>query len=321
MSPGIVTLLSAATAAMGVLAVYQVASDLFLRDRGRVSERVDEEFLRKRKERAKRSPLFKNLGQMADDPGEHDEARPTLRQRFETMVEQSGLAVPPGRILAICGIAALAVGVIGLGIRGSPIDAILAAPVAAAIPILVVKKRRDRRIEKLRSQLPDAFDLMARVVRAGQTLGQSLQAVADEFPQPISTEFGFCYEQQNLGLPPEVTYRDLNRRTGIIELKIFVLAVLVQQQTGGNLAELLLKLAEVVRERYKIQGMVRTLTAEGRMQGLVLAVLPPGLFAVLLVVNTEYAGSLFHHPNVIMGTVVLEMIGLFFIRKIVNFDV
>ena len=95
----------------------------------------------------------------------------------------------------------------------------------------------------------------------------------------------------------------------------------MQQQTGGNLAELLLKLAEVVRERYKIQGMVRTLTAEGRMQGLVLAVLPPGLFAVLLVVNTEYAGSLFHHPNVIMGTVVLEMIGLFFIRKIVNFDV
>ena len=78
--------------------------------------------------------------------------------------------------------------------------------------------------------------------------------MADEFPQPISTEFAYCYEQQNLGLSPEVTFRDLTRRTGVIELKIFVLAVLVQQQTGGNLAELLTKLAGVVRERYLIRG-------------------------------------------------------------------
>ena len=104
-------------------------------------------------------------------------------------------------------------------------------------------------------------------------MGQALLSVADEFPQPISYEFAYCYEQQNMGLSPEVTFRDLTRRTGVIELKIFVLAVLVQQQTGGNLAELLLKLATVVRERYLIRGTIQTLTAEGRMQGWILAAL------------------------------------------------
>jgi tight adherence protein B len=161
---------------------------------------------------------------------------------------------------------------------------------------------------------------MARVVRAGQTLAQALLAVADEFPQPISGEFAYCYEQQNLGLPPEVAFRDLNRRTGVIELKIFVLAVLVQQQTGGNLAELLLKLSAVVRDRYQIRGTIRTLTAEGRMQGLVLAALPPVMLLLMLVLNAKYVGVLFDHPNILFGTFGVEFIGALWIRKIVNFD-
>jgi tight adherence protein B len=112
-----------------------------------------------------------------------------------------------------------------------------------------VHLKRKARLEKLLSQLPDAFDLMGRVVRAGQTLSQGFQAVADEFAQPIAGEFSYCYEQQNLGLPPDVALRDLSRRTGQLELKIFVTAVLVQQQTGGSLAEMLDKLAGVIRQR------------------------------------------------------------------------
>jgi tight adherence protein B len=320
MSPTIVSLLAAVTATMGVIAAYQVTSDVFLRDRSRVTDRIDEEFLRKRKDRAKKSPLFKNLGQMAHELGAGDDDRPTLKQRFAAMVEQSGMDVTPGRIGALSGMAAAALGAVGFLLRRSPLDAALAAAVGAAVPVWVVKQRRDKRIEKLRSQLPEAFDLMARIVRAGQTLGQALLAVADEFPQPISGEFAYCYEQQNLGLPPEVTFRDLNRRTGIIELKIFVLAVLIQQQTGGNLAELLIKLAEVVRDRYKIRGTIRTLTAEGRAQGWILAAVPPLMLVVLLVVNREYAGVLFEHPRVLFGTFGLEVVGTLCIRKIVNFE-
>ncbi|MDB5350322.1 MAG: Bacterial type secretion system protein domain protein [Planctomycetota bacterium] len=320
MSPETVTALAAATAATGVIAIYQVLSDLFLRDRSRVSDRVDEEFLKKRKDQARKSPLFKNLGQVAAELSTDCEARPSLKQRFIAMVEQSGMDVTPGRVAAIAGLVAASLFAIGFVVRGNPIDAAAAAVVGAIIPVWVVKKRRDGRIEKLRSQLPEAFDLMARVVRAGQTFAQSLLAVADEFPQPISTEFAFCYEQQNLGLSPEVTLRDLSRRNGLIELKIFVLAVLVQQQTGGNLAELLIKLADVVRDRYKIRGTIKTLTAEGRMQGWILAALPPLMLLLLFLLNPGYAGVLFQHPNILLITFGIELVGALWIRKIVNFD-
>jgi tight adherence protein B len=314
-----VSALAAATAMLGVFAIYQVASDLFLKDRSRINERVDEEFLRKRKDHAKRSPLFKNLDQVSAELS-RDETTPSNWQRFVSMVDQSGLDVTPTRLLAIAGISCVGSGLLGVIVRLSPVDGLVAAAIGGLIPLWVVKKRRDARIEKLRSQLPEAFDLMARVVRAGQTLNQAMLAVAEEFPQPISLEFAYCYEQQNLGLPPEATLRDLNRRTGIIELKIFVLAVLVQQQTGGNLSQLLTKLAEVIRERYMIRGTIKTLTSEGRMQGWILAALPPCMLLLLLVINPKYASTLFEHPNVLFGTFGFELIGALWIRKIVNFD-
>ena len=318
MSPAAISALAAFTVITGILAVSQLLSDMFLRDRSRMSDRVDAEFIKKKSEQAKKTPLFKNLGQMASELGE--DAKPSIKQRFILMVEQSGLDTTPGRVLGIAGFAAVACGLVAFLVRRSPIDGGLALLVGGALPIWRVKMARDRRIEKLRSQLSDAFDLMARVVRAGQTLGQALLAVADEFPQPISSEFAYCYEQQNLGLPPEVTFRDLTRRTGLIELKIFVLAVLVQQQTGGNLAELLGKLANVVRERYLIQGTIRTLTAEGRMQGWMLAALPPLMLVLLLVLNRDYGLIHFQHPDILFATFGVEGLGVLWIRKIVNFD-
>ena len=318
MSPSMISGLAALTAITGILAVWQLLSEVLLKDRSRVNDRVDTEFLKKKTEAAKKTPLFKNLGQVAAQLS--DGVKPTTRQKFEAMVEQSGIDTTPGRVLAIAGAVS---GVLGLGaflIRQSPLDAGLTALVGALVPIWRVKKTRDARIEKLRSQLSDAFELMARVIRAGQTLGQSMLAVADEFPQPISSEFAYCYEQQNLGLQPEAAFRDLTRRTGVIELKIFVLAVLVQQQTGGNLAELLTKLASVVRERYMIQGTIRTLTAEGRMQGWMLAGLPPLMFVIMLVMNYPYAAVHFEHSMVLLGTLGVEALGVLWIRKIVNFD-
>ena len=320
MSPGMVSILAAATAIIGVLAGYQVLSDLFLRDRSRLNDRVDEEFLKSRTERAKKSPLFKNLGQVAAEAMADAGTRGTLKQRFEVMVEQAGMDVTPARIAAIAGAAAAVAGVAGFLVRGSPIDAVLGAALGAVAPAWYVKRRRDKRIEKMRSQLAEAFELMARVVRAGQTLGQAILAVAEEFPQPIAGEFALCYEQQNLGLSPELTFRDLSRRCGLIEMRIFVLAVLVQQQTGGNLAELLLKLATVVRERYQIRGAIQTLTAEGRLQGWVLAALPPLMLLLMYVINPGYVAVLFRRPNILLATFGFETLGVLWIRKIVNFE-
>ena len=316
----IVPLLAFLTATTGLLAVAQLVSDLVLRDRSKLNDRVDAEFSKKKAEaNAKKTSVFKNLGQMAaalQDP----DGRPTIRQRFEAMIDQSGIDTTPRKVLttaAVLAIAALAISY--LARRNIWISAASAA-FAGYIPVRRVKKRRDARMEKLRSQLADAFELMARVIRAGQTLGQSLLAVADEFPQPIAGEFAQCYEQQNLGLSPEASFRDLNRRTGVIELKIFVLAVLVQQQSGGNLAELLTKLAGIVRERYHIRGTVATLTAEGRMQGWILAGLPPLMLLILVLMNPGYASVHLQHLDILLGTFGMEALGVLWIRKIVSFD-
>ena len=236
------------------------------------------------------------------------------------MIEQSGLELTPQKLLAIAAVSGLTLGALGGLLRQSLVIAAVGALIGAGVPLLYVQMKRKARLEKLLSQLPDAFDLMGRVIRAGQTMSQALQAVADEFPQPIAGEFTYCYEQQNLGLPTETAMRDLARRTGLVEIKIFVLALLVQQQTGGNLAELLDKLSAIIRERYKIRGQIKSLTAEGRMQAAVLLGLPPALFVVMLVMNPNYAGVLFKHPSLIWGTLGCEAFGALWIRKIVNFD-
>jgi tight adherence protein B len=323
MNEAIVLGLAAASAVAFVVAVFQVASDLFLRDRARVNDRVDVEFLKKKAAasaaKAKKASLFKYLDQM-DAAVRAGEGSPTFMQAFESVVEQSGLDVTPARLLSMAGVASGVLGLLAFVARGSLLEAALAAILGFAAPLFYVKKVRDSRMERLRSQLPEAFELMARVVRAGQSLGQAVLGVAQEFPQPISVEFAYCYEQQNLGLSPEVTFRELTRRTGIVELKIFVLAVLVQQQTGGNLAEMLMKLSAVVRDRYRIRGAIQALTAEGRMQGWVLAAMPPIMLLILLVMNYNYAILLFQHSEVLMGTFVMEVLGILWIRKIVNFE-
>jgi tight adherence protein B len=309
-------------AAATVAGVYSIVSDLYLRDRSRVSSRVDEEFRKQLRARAQKSMLFKDMRELSTEVApEGGEERPTWRQKFEVMVEQSGLELSPSRLLFIAAASSLALGALGGVVRRDVITAAAGALIGAAVPVVYVNMKRNQRQEKLLSQLPDAFDLMSRVIRAGQTMSQGLQAVSDEFSPPIAGEFAFCYEQQNLGLSSETAMRELARRSGLIELKIFVLAMLVQQQTGGNLAEMLDKLSAIVRERYKMRGKVKALTAEGRMQATVLLALPPGMFLLMLALNRQFAGILLEYPPLLWGIVISESIGALWIRKIVNFDI
>jgi tight adherence protein B len=300
--------------------VYSILTDLYFRDRSRMFQRVDEEFRSRQRERVKKSLMIKDLREVLADAGDLSEQAPSLRQRFEAMVEQSGLDLTPDRLQIIMAVSGLGAGALFGLFRQSIAIGIFAALIGAAVPLLYVRSKCKARIEKLRAQLPDAFDLMGRVIRAGQTMSQALQAVADEFPLPVAGEFAYCYEQQNLGLPLETAFRDLSRRNGLIEMKIFVMALLVQQQTGGNLAELLDKLATVIRDRFRIRGQVAALTAEGRMQGVVLLALPPAMFVIMMLLNRDYASILLQHPSLIAATLVSEAIGGLWIRQIVNFD-
>jgi tight adherence protein B len=264
--------------------------------------------------------LFKDLRELAAEAGATDEAGPTLRRRFEEMVEQSGLELTPGRLVAITIASAAVLGTLGGLFRGNALAAATGVALGAVAPIFYVNRRRNQRLDKLLSQLPDSFDLMARIIRAGQTMAQAVQAVADEFSPPIAGEFAFCYEQQNLGLAPETALRELARRTGLLELKIFVVAVVVQQQTGGNLAELLDKLSTLIRERERMRGKIKALTAEGRFQSIILLALPPGVFLMMMLLNREYGNILLENPILIWIMLISETIGALWIRKIVNFD-
>jgi tight adherence protein B len=316
-NPLVLMLMTFLAVALGILGVYSILSDLFLRDRSRFSQRVDDEFRKRLRDQARKASLFKDLS-ASEVEALRDEDRPGLRRRLEALVEQSGLNITPVRLLAFS-VAGSALGIPAFLLSG-PVAGAVAGAIGAALPWVYVGLKRRARLQKLLSQLPDTFDLMARVIRAGQTVPQAMQAVADEFDAPVASEFSYCYEQQNLGLPPEVAFRDLARRTGLLEIKIFVLAMLVQQQSGGNLAELLDNLATVVRERFRVRGKIKTLTAEGRFQAAVLLALPPFLVVVITFLNPRYGQVLLDHPNLLIGMFVSELLGALWIRKIINFD-
>jgi tight adherence protein B len=321
-SPVLLALMTFGAVAMAVAGVYSILADLFLRDRKRVNERLDEEFRNRLRDQARKAMLFKNKNSSSPtvDPAGGVAEAAGLRRRLTELVEQSGLQLTVRRLLMLTAAAGLGLGLVGGLLRQSVLIGAVGALVGANAPVFYVRTKRKARLEKLLSQLPDAFDLMNRVIRAGQSMGQGMLAVANEFPQPIRGEFSLCYEQQNLGIAAEDALRELARRTGLLEIKIFVLAVLVQQQTGGNLAELLDKLASMIRDRYRIRGMIKALTAEGRLQALILLGLPPGIFLIMLVMNRTYGQELLVYPGLLVGTLAFEGIGALWIRKIVNFD-
>ena len=317
MNPHLLPFLTFGAVVAAVAGAYSIISDLYLRDRVRVDERIHDEFRKRQRERARKALVFKDLNQYA---GGDKDARPDLRKRLREMVEQSGLDLTVRKLLTLSVAVGLVFGLLGGLLRQSVLVAAVAASAGAAMPLAYVQFKRRARLEKLLSQLPDTFDLMSRVIRAGQTLSQALLAVADEFAQPIAGELYYCYEQQNFGLPPEDAMRDLARRTGLLEVKIFATAVIVQQQTGGSLAEMLDKLSQIIRQRYRTRGQIKSLTAEGRMQAVILLGLPIVMFFGFLIFLPDYESKLLEHPILIMTTLGFEFLGALWIRKIVNFD-
>jgi tight adherence protein B len=212
---------------------------------------------------------------------------------------------------------------VGLGltawvVQENPLVAAAAAAAGGVGPVLYASYRARKRDEALLAQLPEALDLTARFLKAGHSLSQALGAVGGELKDPARSLFARYVSQRDLGLPTEVTLRDLAERAGLTEYRIMVLAVLVQQQTGGNLSEVCERLAATVRERFRVKGMIRALTAEGRLQANILIALPAALALVMTVVKPSYAEAMFSQPKLIAGIVVSQLLGVLWIRKIVN---
>jgi tight adherence protein B len=317
MNPQLISPLVFVSAALAVLGATSLVFDVFLRDRQRLKGRLDEEFRDELRERIRKSSLFKDL-QLANAGGAR--AAPTRWKQLQTVLEQAGLGISRPVFLAILAATALAGALAGLLMERHWLFAGVGFAGGAILPVGYVRSRYKRRQANLLSQVPEALELMSRTVRAGQTISGALQVVANDLEAPLGEEFVYCCEQQNLGLSQEVVLRELAQRTGVLELQMLVVALLVQRQSGGNPVEVLNGLAAVTRKRLQLAGKVKALTAEGRMQAVVLSLLPVAALVALLVVNRDYAQILLDRPLVLLGMFVSEILGALWIRKIVNFE-
>jgi len=240
------------------------------------------------------------------------------------LIQQADVPISAPNFLMICA---------GLGALGLIVPVALRVHVAAApaiailltlLPFAWLVYKRNKRYAAFAKQLPDALELMSRALRAGHSLGAGFSLVAEEMNAPIATEFSRVFEEQNLGIPFSEALDHIAERIPNLDLKFFVTAVVLQRQTGGDLAEILDKIGHLVRERFKIWGQVQALTGEGRLSGIVLLGLPPALFAAVWYLNPDYLMPLFTDPmgkKMLAGGLFMQLVGALVIRKIVNIKV
>jgi tight adherence protein B len=316
-------LLIALAFAAGFLVVVGMNLLLFdvVEDRRRqVREKLAEEMRLIQAERARTSMSNAQLYEMALEGFVDPDARQPMLERLRRAISQSGMRAKPEQIVLSSVALAVVAGAGAYFLLRIPVLSGMAAAAGAAFPFLVMNIYRKRRRAKLLSQLPDAYEMMGRVLRAGQTLPQAMRSIADEFTAPLSEEIAFCWEQQRLGLSPEASFRELARRTGILEIKIFVVALVIHRQSGGNLSSLLQKLSEVIREREQVRLKVSALTAEGQMQAYILGLLPIGVAGFISATNPTYLQPLLDVPIVFMIAGSFLVAGFLWIQRIINFD-
>jgi tight adherence protein B len=240
------------------------------------------------------------------------------------LFSQADVTMSVSKFMGLC----LGVGLVGFMVTGIAGVSLALAPVIgimfAMMPLGWLTFRRKRRLKKFAAQLPEALELVARALRAGHSLAAGFRLVSSEMSEPIGGEFGRVFEEQNLGIPFEAALEGLTERVPNLDLKFFATAVVLQRQTGGDLAEILDKIGNLVRERFKIWGQVQALTGEGRLSGIVLLALPPMLFVAVYRMNPDYLMLLFTDDlgkKMLIGGILMQLLGALVIRKIVNIRV
>lgn len=205
----------------------------------------------------------------------------------------------------------------------NPIFALAAFTIAAVIPIVWLSKQRTKRLDKFEEQLPEALQMMARALRTGYPFTECMKIVSTEMSEPISQEFGMTYEEINYGRNIEVAFALMIERVPSLSLIAMATAIIIQRETGGNLAEVLLKIADVLRGRFKLQRRIKTLSAEGMLSAWVLLLLPLALFGLMSLMNPDYFKPVYDSPDrmtylyIFMG---LELSAAFWIRRIITID-
>jgi tight adherence protein B len=244
--------------------------------------------------------------------------------RLQSMIIQAGLRTRPGKILLISGVAGVATYLVVGWVLGESSMAVIAALAALAAPFAVVAIKRQRRLTQFERAFPEALDLLGRAVRAGHAFTTGIEMVASESAEPVAGEFRATFEEQNFGLPLRDALLNMAQRVPLVDVRFFATALLVQKETGGNLAEILDELARVMRERFRIHREVQVKTAQGRLTAAILIALPIIMLIVMKVVNPGYVDVLFTDPvgpKILAGAVLLQIIGSVILWKIVHIDV
>jgi tight adherence protein B len=223
-------------------------------------------------------------------------------------------------LLGLFGAAGLS---LGFYLKG-PLGAAAGFVLGVYLPLWLLKFKRKLRIKKFEKQLPEALDLLARGLKAGHAFSSGLQIVANEMPNPLGLEFFRTFKEYNHGMDMNTALINLCRRVELKELRFFATAVMIQRETGGNLVEILEKISALIRERFKLRNQIKALTAEGRLSGLILILLPPAMALFLLKINPSYVLMLVNHPlgrMMAMTALVFQGLGILVIRKIVNIKI
>lgn len=239
-------------------------------------------------------------------------------------IEQSGVKISISSLALYAFGGAFVCGLITATVMRMTIGWFIGGAIGFAIPFFVLNLKRKRRLRTFEEAFPEALDLISRALKAGHAFATGLKMVADEMAEPVGPEFRKTFDEQNFGLPLKDALNNLTERIPHLDVRFFATAVLIQRETGGNLAEILENLAHVVRERFKILRQVRVYTAHGRLTGYVLLALPVFLVIALSFINPEHMQLLFRERigHMLLGaTVVMQTIGYFWIRQVVKIEV
>lgn len=244
--------------------------------------------------------------------------------KLQTMLDQADLDWSASQVLLNLSGGAVLISVALIVFKIHPVLALGCGVSVLLLPMMWINYRRAKRLRKITSQLPDVFDMMSQALRAGHALGGAVQIIYEQMPPPIATEFAQVYHEQNLGVRIEDALQSMADRVDSLDVRFFVTAVVIQRQTGGDLAEVLDNISNVIRERIELAGLVRGLTAEGRLSGWVLFVLPVIVFGATMYLNPDYGALLFDDPMgriMLMVAIGMQLMGIAMIRWIVNIKV
>lgn len=244
--------------------------------------------------------------------------------QLKRMLDQADLHITPSRLVmfsAMAGmLAALAASVLTISI----LVLLVAGICAAALPFAHVWWKRKKRFDQFLEHLPDALDLMSRALSAGHAFSEAMHMVSQEMPEPIATEFRKTYEEQNLGLSLKLALENLTDRIPLLDLRMCVTAVLIQRETGGNLSEILEKVAYTIRERFRIMGDLKTLTTSSRMSAWLLCGLPIFVTIAITAMNPDYMTVLWKDQRghyLIAAALFLQITGMLIVRKILRIKI